>query len=162
LVFCYLIVHATTFVNQRVAVLTRAPSVSAPAAGAQVSQSSINHGMKVICKHGLPSHAFEDIIFRNGHVLAWDHRNRIPLRVAQHLSNSSLNAAKAAAEARKLKRNSNFKKEPSIPDIFKLQLSDFKGSGYNRGHTWFPPPTPSWPTRRSCDQRFLQCKIVTI
>ena len=130
--FCCLIVHAFTFLNQRVAVLTRAPSVSAPRA--QVSQSSIDHGMKVICKHGLPSHAFEDIIFRDGHVLAWDRRNRIPLWVAQHLSSSSLAAAKAAAEARKLKRHSNFTEEPSIPDIFKSKLSDYKGSGYDRGH----------------------------
>ena len=118
--------------NQRVAVLTRAPSVSAPRA--QVSQSSIDHGMKVICKQGLPSHAFEDIIFRDGHVLAWDRRNRIPLWVAQHISSSSLAAAKAAAEARKLKRHSNFTEEPSIPDVFKSKLSDYKGSGYDRGH----------------------------
>ena len=90
--------------------------------------------MKVICKHGLPSHAFEDIIFRDGHVLAWDRRNRIPLWVAQHLSSSSLAAAKAAAEARKLKRHSNFTEEPSIPDVFKSKLSDYKGSGYDRGH----------------------------
>ena len=83
---------------------------------------------------GLPSHAFEDIIFRDGHVLAWDRRNRIPLWVAQHLSAPSLAAAKAAAEARKLKRHSNFTEEHSIPDMFRSKLSDYKGSGYDRGH----------------------------
>ena len=83
---------------------------------------------------GLPSHAFEDIIFRDGHVLAWDRRNRIPLWVAQHLSAPSLAAAKAAAEARKLKRHSNFTEEHSIPEMFRSKLSDYKGSGYDRGH----------------------------
>ncbi len=100
----------------------------------QLSPSATDHGMKVICKHGLPSHAFEDIVFREGHVLAWDRRNRIPLWVAQHLSASSLAAAKAAAEARKLKRHSNFTEDTSIPEIFRSKLSDYKGSGYDRGH----------------------------
>ena len=83
---------------------------------------------------GLPSHAFEDIFFREGHVLAWDRRNRIPLWVAQHLSAPSLAAAKAAAEARKLKRHSNFTEDTTIPEIFRSKLSDYKGSGYDRGH----------------------------
>jgi|LauGreSuBDMM15SN_2_FD.fasta_scaffold336190_1 DNA/RNA endonuclease G (NUC1) len=100
----------------------------------QLSPSATEHGMKVICKHGLPSHAFEDIIFREGHVLAWDRRNRIPLWVAQHLSASSLVAAKAAAQARKLKRHSNFTEDASIPEMFRSKLSDYKGSGYDRGH----------------------------
>ena len=100
----------------------------------QLSLSATDHGMKVICKHGLPSHAFEDIIFREGHVLAWDRRNRIPLWVAQHLSASSLVAAKAAAQARKLKRHSNFTEDASIPEMFRSKLCDYKGSGYDRGH----------------------------
>lgn len=100
----------------------------------QVASSASEHGMKVICKHGFPSHAFEDIFFREGHVLAWDRRNRIPLWVAQHLSAPSLAAAKAAAEARKLKRHSNFTEDASIPEIFRSKLSDYKGSGYDRGH----------------------------
>ena len=100
----------------------------------QLSTSATEHGMKVICKHGLPSHAFEDIIFREGHVLAWDRRNRIPLWVAQHLSASSLAAAKAAAQARKLKRHSNFTEDASIPEMFRSKLCDYKGSGYDRGH----------------------------
>jgi endonuclease G len=103
-------------------------------AGVQISQSSRDYGMKVICKHGFPSHSFEDIIFREGHVLAWDRRNRIPLWVAQHMSASSLAAAKAAAEARKLKRHSNFTEDATIPEIFRSKLSDYKGSGYDRGH----------------------------
>jgi hypothetical protein len=67
-------------------------------------------------------------------VLAWDRRNRIPLWVAQHLSAPSLAAAKAAAEARKLKRHSNFTEDSTIPEIFRSKLSDYKGSGYDRGH----------------------------
>jgi endonuclease G len=125
--------------------------------GNQMSLSPTEHGMKVICKHGLPSHAFEDIIFREGHVLAWDRRNRIPLWVAQHLSASSLAAAKAAAEARKLKRHSNFTEDLSIPEMFRSKLSDYKGSGYDRGH--MVPAADAKLTDNSYNSTFILTNI---
>ena len=67
-------------------------------------------------------------------MLAWDRRNRIPLWVAEHLSAPSIAAAKAAWEARNGKRHSNFTEEQSLPELFQSKLSDYRNSGYDRGH----------------------------
>ncbi|XP_069954879.1 nuclease EXOG, mitochondrial isoform X2 [Cherax quadricarinatus] len=61
------------------------------------------------------------------HVLEYDCTNKIPVWVAEHLTQESLKGTASRQVAR-------FKMDPHIPKKFSAQNSDYKDSGWSRGH----------------------------
>ena len=69
----------------------------------------------------------ERTIKRHGYELCYDFRTRQPRWVYEHLTEKNLqrNASREGVE---------FKKDSLVPQIFQAQNSDYKGSGFDRGH----------------------------
>jgi endonuclease G, mitochondrial len=74
-----------------------------------------------------------------------------PLWSAEHPTAASLKAARA------LKRAGNFAADDRLPKADQAQLSDYGGSGYDRGHM---SPSGDMPTQEAQDQSFLLSNMV--
>lgn len=85
------------------------------------------------------------------HVLEYDCGRRIPMWVSEHLTASSLKG-KADRQAAK------FKMDPLIPVDFSAQNSDYKGSGWSRGH--MSPAGDNKMSQECMDETFYLTNIV--
>lgn len=80
-----------------------------------------------IMKHGFPS--YDSVRIRGNFVLSYDRRNRVSNWVMEHLTSD-----KIEAEACGSRRRSRFHEDETIHDYFRATLSDYRNSGYDRGH----------------------------
>jgi len=90
------------------------------------------------------------ILKRNNFVIVYDQAKRIPLYVAETLTKESLEG--------ETKRSSKFYEELSIPSLFRSSKSDYKGSGFDRGH--MAPAGNNKGSRLSMKQTFTLANIV--
>ena len=86
--------------------------------------NQINH-----LKYGTPS-INGKILEREGYVLLHDSLKKVPLWVSYHLTRQHLQGTQ--------ERIDRFKPDPDLQVGKKAELSDYKGSGYDRGHIPFP------------------------
>lgn len=77
-----------------------------------------------LTKYGLPT--AEQLIVRSAYVASYDRRARNPHWVLEHVTAASI---KGPAE-----RNNKFKEDTSVPAMFRARLTDYAGSGFDRGH----------------------------
>ena len=78
-----------------------------------------------------------DILCRTGYLLAHSQETKTPYWVIEHLT-----AEKAKG---KLKRKDNFEPDPDLEKGKRAELTDYKGSGYTRGHM-APAADMKWNT----------------
>lgn len=100
------------------------------------AESEVNMGSKLsstatrvseIMKYGFPGldhvRSYEDF------VLSYDRRNRVAHWVFEHLNKDRLQLNNEVSRSK-----CEFKPDPSIHPFFRADNSDYKGSGYDRGH----------------------------
>ena len=76
-------------------------------------------------KYGIPG--LEDqFLCRESYAVGYDYDKKVPSWVAYHLTPDSVN--------RKFKRSNKFLPDIAIPPRYRSTLSDYKGTGYDRGH----------------------------
>ncbi|PNW79681.1 hypothetical protein CHLRE_08g362750v5 [Chlamydomonas reinhardtii] len=99
-------------------------------------------------KHGVPE---TDIIrVYDGYVAAYDYRTRNPKWVAEHITPASW-----SGEANR--ERSEFFPDPEVDPRFGAKLSDFRGSGYDRGH--MAPAANHKDSQKAMDQTFSLVNI---
>jgi len=76
-------------------------------------------------QYGLPS-IDGQLIIREGYALLHDGNKKVPLWVSYHLTKEDLQGTAG--------RTDDFRPDPDIPVGKRAELSDYKGSGYDRGH----------------------------
>lgn len=77
----------------------------------------------------------------------FNRRDRLPNWVAEHLDIFSLTAGEGVDRSR-----SAFAADPNIPTMFRAQLKDYIGSGFDRGHQ--APAADAVYTQEAMDQTF--------
>jgi len=80
-----------------------------------------------IMRFGFPG--LDNIRSRRDYVVSYDRRNRIPHWVFEHITRESV-AKNESVDRTK----SSFIEDDSIHEFFRAQKSDYKGSGFDRGH----------------------------
>ena len=68
----------------------------------------------------------DQLLCREGYTVGYDYDRKIPSWVAYRLTPDSVN--------KKFKRSNKFKEDTDIPMQYRSTLSDYKRSGYDRGH----------------------------
>ena len=76
-------------------------------------------------KYGIPGRV-GPILYREGYVLSHDNSKKVPLWVSYHLTTQHLQGVQ--------ERVNKFKADPELPVGGRAELSDYKKSGYDRGH----------------------------
>jgi endonuclease G, mitochondrial len=66
------------------------------------------------------------LLCRNEYISVYDPARKVPLVVAEHLSSAEL--------VQNVKRSDNFQPDPELPSGERAELSDYRASGYDRGH----------------------------
>ena len=74
---------------------------------------------------GIPANT-DQLLCRNGYAVGYDYDTKDPIWVAYHLTPGSVN--------KKFKRSNKFREDTEIPEQYRSTLSDYKASGYDRGH----------------------------
>ena len=69
------------------------------------------------------------ILERNGYSVCYDGRNRIPLWTFELLTKENLDSSKPL-----IRNKCQFREDEDLPEIHRSLLSDFKNSGFDRGH----------------------------
>eukprot|EP01102_Stenamoeba_stenopodia_P022737 TRINITY_DN9590_c0_g1_i1.p1 TRINITY_DN9590_c0_g1~~TRINITY_DN9590_c0_g1_i1.p1 ORF type:complete len:470 (+),score=112.42 TRINITY_DN9590_c0_g1_i1:50-1411(+) len=83
--------------------------------------------MKEFAEFGLPVGGNPFLIAREGYVVSFDWRTRNAHWVFQHVrGNSSTQVAE--------RKNIQFQEDALVPELFRSLLSDYRGSGFDRGH----------------------------
>jgi len=75
--------------------------------------------------YGIPGPE-DQLLCREGYTVGYDYDKKVPTWVAYRLTPDSVN--------KKFKRSNKFKADTEIPVQYRSTLSDYKGSGYDRGH----------------------------
>ena len=75
--------------------------------------------------YGIPGPE-DQLLCREGYTVGYDYDRKVPTWVAYRLTPDSVN--------KKFKRSNKFKTDTEIPVKYRSTLSDYKGSGYDRGH----------------------------
>lgn len=75
--------------------------------------------------YGIPG-TDDQLLCREGYAVGYDYDTKIPAWVAYRLTPDSVN--------KKFERSNKFKEDIEIPSKYRSTLSDYKGSGYDRGH----------------------------
>jgi len=74
---------------------------------------------------GLPG-AEDQLLCRDGYAVGYDYDTKVPAWVAYRITKDSVEA--------KFERSNRFKEDAELPEAYRSTLSDYKGSGYDRGH----------------------------
>lgn len=114
---------------------------------------SITAHSSVCKKHtrfGIPDSA-DKVLCRDGYSAGYDYSKKAPLWVAYNLTVSSVFSDAA-------KRTNRFFADKDIPKEYRAYNSDFKKSGYDRGHL-APAATIDY-SRKALDETFLLSNIV--
>jgi len=99
-------------------------------------------------KYGFPG-PIHDIERHKEFVSVFDRRTRNPYYVVEHLTPESLQKGPTNGN----RRNSFFKEDESIPEIFRSRLKDYFRSGYDRGHQ--APAADAKFSQQAMDETFL-------
>ena len=75
--------------------------------------------------YGIPGPE-DQLLCREGYAVGYDFDRKIPIWVAYHLTPESVN--------QRFERSNKFKEDTGIPPEYRSTLSDYRGSGYDRGH----------------------------
>lgn len=94
---------------------------------------------------GVPG-ASGDLLCRKGFLLSHDARRKTPVWVAERMTRERLKS--------KLKRSDNFKPDADLPKGQRAELSDYKGSGYDRGHM-APAADMAWDVQAMSESFYL-------
>jgi endonuclease G, mitochondrial len=66
------------------------------------------------------------LLCRNEYISLYDPARKVPLMVAEHLTGAELNGT--------VRRSENFQPDPELSSGQRAELSDYRASGYDRGH----------------------------
>lgn len=95
-----------------------------------LSLVSSAHGLQGFCpehtRYGLPSTGPE-LLCRTGYALAYNPERKVPDWVSYQVTRKKLNSGK-------VRRSNDFRADIDLPPNQRAELSDYKGSGYDRGH----------------------------
>ena len=94
---------------------------------------------------GVPGTAGE-LLCRKGFLLSHDAARKTPLWVAERATRERLKS--------KLKRSDNFQPDAELPRGSRAELSDYRGSGYDRGHM-APAADMAWDERAMSESFYL-------
>ncbi|KAG1049156.1 hypothetical protein G6F43_008500 [Rhizopus delemar] len=100
-----------------------------------------------ILKFGNPGPVV-DMLDHIEYTVSYDRRNRLPHWAGEHLTFDSLKKGSGVN-----RDNSDFREDTSLPDLFRAHLSDYKYSGYDRGHQ--APAGDAVSTQEAMDETFL-------
>lgn len=87
----------------------------------------------------------------NHHAVWYSGVSRTPLWAAAYLTRGRIESGKTVP------RSDDFREETRLPSSWRSRLSDYRGSGYDRGHL---VPSASMPTPSSDSQSFILSNIV--
>ncbi|WP_225630072.1 DNA/RNA non-specific endonuclease [Cysteiniphilum marinum] len=84
-------------------------------------------------KYGIPASTntydiakTDQYLCRDGYIVGYSYTTKQPVWVAYHLTGKSVDNS--------IKRHDDFRPDPAVPIRYQSQLSDYKNSGYDRGH----------------------------
>jgi endonuclease G len=100
---------------------------------------------KEYTKYGIPG-AEGDLLCRKGYLLSHDPYCLTPTWVAEHLSSQKASGT--------LTRKNSFKPDPDLPVGKRAELSDYKKSGYDRGHM-APSADMAWDAQAMKESYYL-------
>ena len=96
--------------------------------------------------YGVPGH-FGDLLCRKGYLLSHDPARKTPVWVAEHLTRDR-------AQDRAAARSDNFRADADLAQGKRAELSDYRGSGYDRGHM-APAADMAWDQQAMSESFFL-------
>lgn len=88
------------------------------------------HHVQRIMKYGFPG--LDDVRIYSDFVLSYDRRNRVAHWVCEHLQLTDL--GQVLAQRRVRRGHASFRPDLSVPSNFRSSLSDYRCSGFDRGH----------------------------
>lgn len=95
--------------------------------------------------YGLPGQ-YGELLCRKGYLLSHDSVKKTPVWVAERMTRERLQA--------KLKRTDKFRPDLDLPKGQRAELSDYKGSGYDRGHM-APAADMAWDEQAMSESFYL-------
>jgi len=100
-----------------------------------------------IMKYGFPG--THNVRFYDGFVASFDYRTRNACWSCQKIAaNSNKDNTQKAS-----RHNSEFKEDPTVPELFRPKLSDYKNSGFDRGHL-VPAADLNFHSQKAMDDTF--------
>ncbi|WP_407931688.1 DNA/RNA non-specific endonuclease [Geomonas diazotrophica] len=95
--------------------------------------------------YGVPGQS-GDLLCRKGFLLSHDAQKKTPVWVVERMTRERLQA--------KLKRSDNFRPDLELPKGERAELSDYRGSGYDRGHM-APAADMAWDEQAMSESFYL-------
>lgn len=95
--------------------------------------------------YGVPGNSGE-LLCRKGFLLSHDSEKKTPVWVVERMTRERLQA--------KLKRSNKFRPDADLPKGERAELSDYKGSGYDRGHM-APAADMAWDEQAMSESFYL-------
>ncbi|XP_074654504.1 endonuclease G, mitochondrial-like [Tubulanus polymorphus] len=111
-----------------------------------------NKNLTEITRFGFPG--FDNIRSRDDYVISYDRRNRIPRWVLEHLNPQKIQNQNSSVVDRE---KSEFKEDQTILPMFRSSNSDYRRSGYDRGH--MAAAGNHRINQHSCDETFILSNI---
>lgn len=102
-------------------------SVPGQTSGGNIDVRGSNVNPSGFFRYGFPG-PIHDLHNRNEYISCYDRKTRIPYWVVEHITPESLKNKSGD------RKNSFFREEESVPEIFRARLKDYFRSGYDRGH----------------------------
>jgi len=95
---------------------------------------------------GVPGNS-GDLLCRKGFLLSHDSDRKTPVWVAEHMTRERVSG-------KKTKRSNDFQPDADLPKGRRAELSDYKGSGYDRGHM-APAADMAWDEQAMSESFYL-------
>ena len=95
---------------------------------------------------GVPGYS-GDLLCRKGFLLSHDSDRKTPVWVVERMTREQVSG-------RRHKRSNNFRPDSDLPKGRRAELSDYKGSGYDRGHM-APAANMAWDERAMSESFYL-------
>eukprot|EP00105_Crassostrea_gigas_P043710 XP_019927858.1 PREDICTED: nuclease EXOG, mitochondrial [Crassostrea gigas] len=103
-----------------------------------------------ILRYGVPQRGCEPRVYTN-HVISYDQSKKTPVWVAELITQDTIQGTAS-------RKHSNFMPDPSIPPLFSADNSDYRGSGWSRGH--MAPAGDNKFDQKAMDDTFYLSNIV--
>ncbi|XP_063964675.1 nuclease EXOG, mitochondrial-like [Lytechinus pictus] len=103
-----------------------------------------------IFKYGTPDRGAQTRVYIN-HALSYDQDRRTPHWVAEHITKDDL-------QGTAIRKKANFKMDPNLNATYSSMNSDYKGSGWSRGH--MAPAADNKFSQEAMDETFYLTNIV--
>lgn len=103
-----------------------------------------------ILRYGVPQRGCEPRVYTN-HVISYDQSKKTPVWVAKLITQDTIHGTAS-------RKHSNFMPDPSIPPLFSADNSDYRGSGWSRGH--MAPAGDNKFDQKAMDDTFYLSNIV--